>query len=341
MAEIPPVIQASLRFQAQLKARDNAAMKRIIRAYQQSYAALKDKIDLLLLETAGQELTQGQLVRLTRYKELMSQVDEELRALQVLTRNEVRGGATAAVAQGARDAAQLMSYAATGGPGLAAGFNRLPTATITQLLGFLSPDGPLYERLSKYAEVNGKNVADALIQGITLGQNPRVIAADITRNYGMALTDSLRMTRTVNLYSYREANRASYVANADILDGWYWYAALDDRTCASCWAMHGTGPYPLDEPLNDHHNGRCAMVPAVTGFDNPIEQTGEQLFKEQSESRQAAIMGKEKYAAYQGGAFEFRDLTTTRINDIYGAMRTETPLWELLGAEPPTRMNDR
>ena len=326
-----------MKFNAQLKRRDVAALKRIIRAYQGSYASLRDKIDLLLIETAGETLTRGQLVRMARYKDLMSQIEEELQALQVLTRNEIRGVATAGIAQGSRDAAQLLSYAAVGTPQIAAGFNRLPVATIIQLLGFLDPEGPLYARLGFYVKKNAAAVSDAIVNGVTLGQNPRVIARDITRTYGMALTDSMRMTRTVQLYSYREASRANYVANADILDGWYWFAALDDRTCASCVALHGSGTYPLDEPLNDHHGGICTMIPAVTGFDSPIEQTGEEWFGQQDETRQSSLLGKEKYEAYQGGAFQFGDLSTSRWNDIYGDMRTETPLWELLGAEPPTR----
>jgi hypothetical protein len=46
--------------------------------------------------------------------------------------------------------------------------------------------------------------------------------------------------------------------HADVLRGWEWLAAMDERTCPSCWAQHGT-IHTLDEPgPNDHPQGRCA-----------------------------------------------------------------------------------
>ena len=167
-----------------------------------------------------------------------------------------------------------------------------------------------------------------------MGLNPKAIAARITKKLGMGLTDSLRMMRTVQIYSYREANRASYIANDDVVQGWIWYADIA-RACPACIAQHGSF-HKLDERLNDHHNGRCTMLPLTIGRKNTVE-SGEDWFAKQDEITQQRILGKEKYQAWKGGAFSFGELATTHNDAVYGDMTTTAPLWQLLGAEPPIR----
>lgn len=327
--EILRIVQ---QFHNALDKHDKRALNRLIDAYGRVYSRLQDKITLLTDAIEADNPTPGQLVKMARYKDLIRQTEVELADYQVILRNEIEGVSRDAIAFAGRDTSRILQAM-----GVLGGFNRLPTATIKTLLGFLDESSPLYQRIGQLAGVHAKSVADAIVDGVSLGKNPRVIAGIIRDDLGGGLTDALRMTRTVQIYSYREASRANYVANSDIVDGWYWFSALDDRTCASCVSLHGSGPYPLDEPLNDHHNGRCTMIPAVTGFTNPIEQTGEDYFNSLSEAKQREVLGKEKYQAFKDGGFKFNDLSTTRRDDVYGDMRVETPLWELLGAEPPVR----
>jgi hypothetical protein len=128
------------------------------------------------------------------------------------------------------------------------------------------------------------------------------------------------------------------VANANVVEGWIWVAALGDPgTCMSCVAMHGT-VHPVYEPLNDHYNGRCRQAPKAVGFDNPVDEVGTEWFEQQSEAFQRQALGPGKYEAWRDGAFELNALTTEQTDAVYGPMRVETPLWKLLGAEPPVRM---
>jgi hypothetical protein len=152
----------------------------------------------------------------------------------------------------------------------------------------------------------------------------------VREDLGVGLTDAVRMTRTLNLYTYREASRANYAANSDIVEGWYWLAKLDDRTCVSCVAQHGT-QHPLTETLNDHHNGRCAPIPAIKGLPSPIEQTGEQWFEGLSEAEQRRIMGDKKWEALRDGKFALGDVTGTYDDPVYGPMRRARTLKELEG----------
>jgi len=103
-------------------------------------------------------------------------------------------------------------------------------------------------------------VMDALTRGLALGLGPEVIRRLIQQMMGMVLTRALRIARTEMLRAYREAARRNYQANSDVVKGWIWHSALNERTCAACWAMHGT-VHRLEERLDDHVGGRCTAVP--------------------------------------------------------------------------------
>ncbi len=150
------------------------------------------------------------------------------------------------------------------------------------------------------------------------------------------------------LRAHREATRASYQANSDIVKGWIWHSAADERTCTACWAMHGT-EHRLDEILDDHPNGRCAMVPKTKtwadigkqyGIDlsnvpdtNPEIEPGVLLFDKLPAEKQIKILGLAKWAAWKDGQFTLSDLVGQTESTIWGTHRYEKSLVQLLGAE--------
>jgi len=114
-----------------------------------------------------------------------------------------------------------------------------------------------------------------------------------------------------------------------VLDGWVWHADLGSgRTCMSCVAMHGT-QHGVGEVLNDHYTGRCAAVPVVRGFENPVEQTGEEWFAAQDEATQRSLLGV-KYTAWSEGKFGLADIPGITVDEVYGPMRVEKSLRELV-----------
>jgi len=134
------------------------------------------------------------------------------------------------------------------------------------------------------------------------------------------------------LYSYRRAAAETQRANSDVLGGVVWCAELDESTCDSCMALHGQ-VFEVGFVCSDHHNGRCACLPWVKGMPNPIEQTGEDWFKSQSESTQKEHMGEAKWQAWQDGKFEFSQMTKDYDDSVFGVMKGEASLKDLLGAD--------
>ena len=310
------------KFRKALITADEDTLRRLLEAYQQLYGRLKDKIDLFLLKLETQpEWTRAQITRLARYGDLIQAIERELTGFQSYAQVEISTSARRAIESAILDTSRYMRALGYASPTM------LPSATIETMLGFLQPDGVLFKRLGFMAKENAGKVANALLEGIGLGYNPIKVAGIIEQYLGGGLTDALRMARTSHLYAYREATRANYIANGDVVKGWIWWAELDGA-CMSCVSMHGT-IHPLDEVLDDHHNGRCAMLPYLG--DNAPSATGEDWFRSQDEATQKQIMGDAKYEAWKEGKFEFGQLSSEHTDDVYGLMRGETPLKDLIG----------
>jgi len=221
-------------------------------------------------------------------------------------------------------------------------WNRLPADAIEQAIAFLGEGSPLQARWAKQmGEEVARGVGDAMIEGIALGWNPKKIAAGIRQQFGQGLNWALRNARTSQMWAYREASRASYMANAHIVKSWTWVSALDDRTCMACIAQHGS-VHPLSEPLDDHYNGRCTAVPNTVSYrdlgfdvDMPAQEieSGAAWFNAQSEATQREMMGDAKYDAWKAGRISLDDLAATHTDPVYGEMIGEESLKGLLGKE--------
>lgn len=142
----------------------------------------------------------------------------------------------------------------------------------------------------------------------------------------------MRLARTETLRAYRAATHETYLANSDIVEGWYWLSARNMRTCAMCWAMDGTFHKPEDT-LDDHPNGRCTAVPKIKGMELPMRQTGVQAFEKLSDADKLRVLGPSKYAAYRAGDLQLKQLIGTKYSDQWGRMFYERSLKDVLGAE--------
>jgi SPP1 gp7 family putative phage head morphogenesis protein len=325
-----PLIQQVKRLRAAQAAMEGDELTRLVRAYAAIHEKALANAELLALELEKltPPITEAKLTRLRRYKLLMAETEAELEKYRGFMEVELRAAGRSAIASG-EVAARQMTNAALSRFGVVATLRALNPAVIEQLVGFLDPGGPLYKRLAQLPGSVAYKVSQAIIEGVGMGQNPRVIARTITRSFGMGLTDALRMMRTTQLWSYREASRASYTANSDIVDGWIWWAELDTDTCAVCYSNHGK-EFPITESLDGHHNCRCTMLPKVKGFGNDVVP-GADMFDKLSDAEKEGILGKGKFEAFKAGKFELSDLVGSKENDVYGNMVAEKSLSELLG----------
>lgn len=144
------------------------------------------------------------------------------------------------------------------------------------------------------------------------------------------------------------AHLAAYEANADVLGGFTWSAALDPRTCPSCGALDGRSwAFGESHPMPALHWGcRCALLPKTKSWeelaraaggdtrlarvmdeidpgeraslDGPVrgDLTYEGWLKEQNETRQREILGAKRFDLYQRGQISFSDLVDQSGNPL-------------------------
>ncbi len=316
-------------YNALLAKNETKVAQRLAAAYKAMYARISPLIEALAERIASGELTAADVRKLKSLTSLEKALMDELGAYSGFVRTEIGPASILAASLGSQFAASVLEYL-TGNKG-----NTLTGDNIDKLLAWLQPGSALYERIGNLATYHSERVIEAIISSVGKGLGPRQVAREIMQaaenEFGAGLVDALRMSRTSQLWAGREATRANYIANSDIITGWIWVAELDDLTCLSCVAQHGQR-YDLDEILDDHHNGRCTMIPEIMG-QNPIDgmKSGEDWFKEQPESVQQSMMGPGKFEAWQGGAFGFDKLSTQKEDDVYGHMRGETSLQDLVG----------
>lgn len=340
---VHPVLDASARFQAQLLARERTAAVRLVNAYGGVYQRLQASIDALADAIAMMpNPTPGRIRELSALKSLRAQIEEQIARYGQYADVQLEQDARQALASGLQDWQQLtlLSLPETAQASVMGVFRVLNVPAVETMVGFLAPTSPLHDALTaKLGPAVAEKVADRLIRGVALGLNPRKVAREMVREeLGQGLTWSLTTARTATLWAYREAQRASQVANAHIAPRWIWSAALDMRTCGSCFAMHGT-VHDAAEPLNDHYNGRCQRVPLSVSWQElgvdlpdmrPEVVPGLDKFKALTPEKQRAILGPGKYEWWQNGG-DFSRLSTAVDSPIYGPMRTETTLRELVG----------
>lgn len=319
-------------------AKDEAVLKRLVKAYGDGYKArVQPQVDALseqmkALQDAG-KLTKEAVKSSAAYRNLVSSASEQISEYSAYLRTEIRTAAADSAALGMKNEVSLLAVAlgvALGVPVKESIIKRPNEKAMDFLSAYLDPSGALYEKIDALSDYHADKIASLILDEVAQGKNPLTVAKDITDQYGMALSDSMRMCRTTQLYAYRQANAATQLENADVLDGCVWFAELDGDTCSSCMALHGQ-VFPVGTVCDDHHNGRCVMLPLIKGEANPVEKSGLDWYNEQPEDVQKGILGEGKWQALNDGKFEFSQLSTTYENDVFGQMRGEASLKDLLG----------
>jgi SPP1 gp7 family putative phage head morphogenesis protein len=102
------------------------------------------------------------------------------------------------------------------------------------------------------------------VRAVALGQGPQATAYQLRKALGGNLGQYLTIARTEIVGAYRDANTETYQANDDVLSGWEWMTAGDEKVCPFCSDQDGS-MHDLDEDINDltHPNCRCTTLPAL------------------------------------------------------------------------------
>ncbi len=296
---------------------------------QRAYKGVLKTLDARLAEVPGDRLlTPAGTQRIVTA--VKAELDGLTREIEAQARRLQDGAIGAGIDMGAKalDAAGVL-------------FGRPAIEQVQALINYVD-SAAFQQRLRRYGSTYAGEVSDTILSMAAQGKDPRKIARavrDLMR--GQPLNDAQRMVRTVQLWGARRGQQSIFQKNADVVLGWLWSSARDKRTCFGCLAKHGS-KHPITEVLNDHHLGRCAMVPLTPswadlgfedGTDLTVVETGEAWFGTLPETEQRGMMGPARWTAWKDGAFTFDQLAQPYQNDVYGEMIGEASLVELVGEQ--------
>ena len=215
-------------------------------------------------------------------------------------------------------------------------FNMVPFDVLREQAAALVRGAPLDRLMQSWSKESAQSVSEQLMAGIAKGDNPRQIAMDMVKALDGPLEEgplakSLHranvIARTETIRSYRSASIETYKANPDVVDGWIWNSAADERTCPVCWAMHGE-KFDSGEPFDTHPQCRCAPSPSVPGYDTDLP-AGEELFDNLPDMEQLAILGPARFDLYKRGEMRLTDVVGRSHHPVWGGGRFERSIKDM------------
>ena len=215
-----------------------------------------------------------------------------------------------------KDSANLTAVVAAQAE-VVATFNRIAPSAVEALTGTLADGSPLKSLLDELPRHARTAVTDALVQGVTLGWNPRKTAREMKAALNGNMARALRISRTETIRAYREATRASYQANSDLISGWQWVSAHSRRTCLACLSKDGT-IYPLEKPMPQHVNCRCTTIGILIDAPLPDIETGAQWFAKQPDEVKQEMMPAVAWDDFQSGRITLKDFEGRKFHPRWG-----------------------
>jgi SPP1 gp7 family putative phage head morphogenesis protein len=325
----PPVSdlqRANQRYRAMLIAREAAAVQDIGRAYKQTWDALEGRI-LDIAERA--DPSDFAIFQSERYRTLQAETALRMEVIEERVHETVIAEQRFGATQG-REQALRQIQAAYGDIGREmAELNRIPMEQLGDLIGNLSDGSPLRDLLHQLGPDARRRIEQGLMQGITLGLNPREVARMTRDAFGGNMARALTVSRTEMLRAARSSQLRHFAENSHAVARWRWTAALDSRTCMSCVMMHGR-EFPLTEDFASHPNCRCAPSPVPPRSRLDVEP-GDAWFERQPADIQRQMMGGKKYDAYKKGLFDLPELVAEHDDRQWGKSRSEASLVSILG----------
>lgn len=328
----PLVVQVMKSFRNDLLKREAAQRVQMAQQWQAVERALQSEVDRFVERVAADGLTPGQLrsrqFQLDRYASLLAQAQREMSkymdvvAPQIVRQQRVLGE------QGIRAASAAINAVT----GTRVGFDVLPISAIENMVGLAGNGSPLRSLLNASFGAGADGMLQQLINGVALGNNPKVIARNMVRNgLSQTLARVMVTARTEPLRVYRESSRQQYQASG-VVTHFRRLATKDRRTCPGCLFADGE-VYELGDTLREHPQGRCTTIPVVEGF-KPVEwEKGKDWFLKQAPRHQRKMLGNGIFDAWKRGDIELEQTVSIRQDSTWGDSLQPTPLRDVLNAK--------
>lgn len=313
-------------YRARLLRLDEAALASLAAAYEPGQAAILETIEGLVreIERAGSDITPSQAARLSRATELLRLIEAETARLAQAAGQTIPQAQTAAVNQ-AVERAEALTVAqapdAQAAANIAREWTALNRGAMESLVGQLADGSPVNDWLQQVVGETVDAARAALMDGITRGLSPRQVGASLARISDMPLWRAQGAARDAMMTSYTSASMQTFAENEDILAGWTWHAAKQERTCLGCLAKDDGTVHPVTEQFFPRHNRcRCSPLPKLAddeGYGDDIE-TGVEWFNKQPQAVRDRMVPVGLRDEFRAGKVRIEDMATLQRDDRFG-----------------------
>lgn len=231
-------------------------------------------------------------------------------------------------------------------------WGRPSTEALKAFIGVAQNGSPLAELFSGFGAEAASKVESELLLGLSLGQNPRVVAPRVEQALGISRNRALILSRDCLNNAYRNATLENYKSNSDVVQQYRRTCAKNSRSCAACIALDGT-LYDLDEDFAVHPCDRCTMIPVTKGWSEILGaigiddvssipnnraalnmQNGVDWFDEQDADTQRKIIGSQQgYELFKNGDVSLSDFVLHKHSEDWGPAIQVKPVKMLVGGK--------
>lgn len=274
-APVGQIYQTTWDFRAQVQEGVTDAVALMQQFYSGAYDAISGQLDTLAAtmdaaSAAGEDITPAWLQRQGQLQSTLDQIQAEIDRFSGAAR-ETLGSAQAHAAALGVSSAQGQINASTG---VSQQWGVPSQAALESLAGAMVPSSPLYDLFQQMGPDAATAVRLGLFNGLAAGQNPRVVAAQLSQDVtDLTYRRAETIARTEMLRAYRSAALQTYQANSDVVQGWTWLAGMTLNTCGFCWSMNGS-QHTLDETLDSHAQCACQMLPNTSSWSDLFGDLG-------------------------------------------------------------------
>lgn len=312
-----------------------------VNAWDSLSADLQETVENILARTAkGERVPRYLLTRDERLRQALAQVHDTILTLVAAVNDTTVERVRSTIVTASDDTRQVLTTQAP--PGQALPFVQPDPDALDAII---ARSGERIVALSKGLPENVMRVVRSnLMRGITVGDNPRTVAARMVRQAGTGfdggLARAMTIARTEMLDAYRQASTLNALANKDLIVGRRWLSTLSPRTCPSCLSKHGEVFPPDTSGPDDHPNGRCAFVDVLKpwselGFPginepDPVWADRDEWWDTLHEDTKRGILGPGKYRLMADGDIGWADLSVKRSADGWRDSYVTPPLAHLV-----------
>lgn len=319
-----------------LLGRERAVILEMRNAYGKAWKSINSELTQLSAQikaakAAGETVNATWLLRQRRLESVERTVAAEIRVLVDLLDRTITDAQMTAAFEGRMDAAELIRESMGVGPGGGMFDPVIPQLVPEKLIERVAAGTALSKRLEALGADAVQEIRQGLLRGVLLGKNPREVARGIRGALDGNRWRANVIARTEMLGVYRQAASEAYKAN-DVVEGWIWSSAQDERTCEICWAEDGT-VHKDDETLAGHPCCRCAMEPITKSWESlgfkgipesvPARATGPTRFAKLPPTTQRKILGPGKFDLYKAGKIKLTDLPVKTRSEFGPGLRTK------------------